>query len=214
MILSPSIFIVSENERKKKVALCEENNIQWLHLDFMDNVFVPNTALSVNDIASLRKMSYLFFDCHIMVQDPFDWIYELIDSGCNLITFHYESVNNAQKSLEIIEILHSKGVKAGISIKPNTSIDVITLFENKIDLVLIMSVNPGFSGQPFLTESLSRISAVRQIIDSWQVKPLLEVDGGINAQNIKAVQAAGADVAVAGNAIFNGDVVANIKALQ
>lgn len=205
-ILSPSILSADFSRLGDQINQTELGGAKFLHIDVMDGIFVPSITFGMCVIKSLRKVTQMNFDVHLMICEPIRYVKEFSDAGADMITIHYEACKNVEETLEFI---HRCGCKAGISIKPSTSIDVLKPFIQLVDLILIMSVEPGFGGQEYIKESTQRImNAKKMILDSTR-QIYLEVDGGIHIDNVKTVLEAGADVIVAGSAIFNGDVVKN-----
>lgn len=194
-IVSPSLLSADFaylNDELKKVS---DSSAEWIHLDIMDGVFVPNLSFGMPVIASIRKVSSLFFDVHLMIEDPIKYVEEFSKAGADAITFHYESKSDVQKTIDKI---HSLGKKAGLSIKPNTPAEEIIPFLKDLDLVLVMSVEPGFGGQSFMDSCLPKIRLLREKAPNIHIS----VDGGINAQTAKLCREAGADVLVAGSYFF------------
>lgn len=206
--LSPSILAADFNILGEQIAKVAEAGAEFLHFDVMDGVFVPSISFGMPVLKSIRSKTDLFLDVHLMVTEPIRYIKEFADSGADLITVHYEACKDVKATLKAI---HDAGKKAGLSIKPATPVSVIEEFLGDVDLVLIMSVEPGFGGQKFLPDALSRISETRALFEKNGTSPLLEVDGGITLQNVAEVLAAGADTIVAGSAVFRGDIIKQVK---
>ena len=165
----------------------------------MDGIFVPSISFGMPLIESIRPATKQFFDVHLMIVEPERYIQEFVDCGADGITFHLEATKNPQK---VIDQIHKAGVKAGISIKPGTPLEEVYPYLSQADMVLIMSVEPGFGGQSFLPEAYGRIRKIREYLDRHQLAARLEVDGGIGKKNVREVMAAGANVFVAGSAVF------------
>ena len=177
----------------------EKAGADWLHVDIMDGHFVPNLSFGPAVVSSLKGKTSLPLDVHLMVENPMRFIEPFVQAGADLLTIHLEAQDNPQ---QVLSHIHSLGIKAGVSIKPDTNPDAILPVLDQVDLVLVMSVYPGFGGQSFLPQSPERITRVRQLIKASGRQIWLEVDGGINAQTAPVVIQAGADALVAGNAIF------------
>lgn len=198
--IAPSILSADLCRLGQEVARVESAGADWLHVDIMDGHFVPNLSFGPALVSSLRKHTDLPLDVHLMVTNPLGFIEPFAKAGADALTVHVESQDDTHKALKAIRDL---GLKAGVSLKPDTSADVLKKLTDEIDLVLVMSVYPGFGGQSFLTSSPAQIQAVRQIINASGKSIWLEVDGGINAQTAPLALAAGADALVAGHAIFS-----------
>lgn len=198
--IAPSILsadFTKLGEEVAKISKCD--HVDYLHLDVMDGNFVPNITIGPDIIKSLRPKSELIFDTHLMINQPENHIEAFANSGSNIITIHYEATTHIDSVLTKIK---SFGKKAGISIIPSTNEDVLDYILDKIDLILIMTVNPGFGGQEFLTSQIEKIKKIRKKIDQSGKDILLEIDGGINDQTAKIAIAAGADILVSGSYIF------------
>lgn len=204
--ISPSLlsanFANLKQDLEKVESCCE-----MIHLDVMDGVFVPNISFGIPVIKSIRKATNLFFDTHLMIQSPKKYVHEFALSGADLITFHLEACLDQEEIIETIELIKKEKKKVGISIKPTTPVETIysLLLREDIDLVLIMSVEPGFGGQKFMKNSISKIRELRKFIDENRLETLIEVDGGIQAETAKLVMDAGADILVSGSYLFNSE---------
>lgn len=208
--ISPSILASDFANLGRDVASVEKGGAEYLHIDVMDGVFVPNISIGPSVQKAIRKQSKMVFDTHLMIVDPIRYVEEFYKCGSDIITVHYESCDNIEETLDKI---HSLGIKAGLTIKPKTPVSVIVPLIGKFDMLLIMSVEPGFGGQKFIPESLDKIRDARAIFDKKGIEMDIEVDGGINADNIGAVVEAGANVIVAGSSVFKSDNVAEAIAL-
>ena len=193
---------------QKSIEIFRENKIKYLHLDVMDGMFVPNISFGMPIIESLKKScSDFVFDTHLMITEPERYIDKFADVGSNIITIHLEATDKID---ECIKMVKDKNIQVGISIKPNTEVEKIYPYLDKIDLVLMMSVYPGFGGQSFIVESLDRIKKLKKYIDDNKLNVVIEVDGGINIDNVQSVTDAGVELVVIGSAICKGDIAANI----
>ena len=207
MILAPSILTVKEEERNNVLQELQDLGIIYLHLDIMDGKFVPNTTEGVGMLKKINKFNFVF-DTHLMVEDPVSYIDKFYKAGSDIITFHFEAVNNVE---QIINKIHSLGIKCGVSIKPGTKKEVLLPYLKDIDQILIMSVEPGFGGQKFMEGSLDKIryfDELRNSNDAYNY--LIEVDGGINLNNVEMVRQAGANVVVMGTALINSEDKAQV----
>ena len=202
--LSPSILSADFSNLQLALDQCAVGGAHWIHIDVMDNQFVPNLTIGPPVVKSLRSKTQKFLDVHMMVIDPEKLVEPFAKAGADMITFHIEATDNP---LSIIDLIKSTGTKVGISLKPSTPISEVEPFFDKIDLILVMSVEPGFGGQGYIDTSTDRIKEIKQklIEQCLQDRVLIEVDGGIKLHNAKKVIEAGADVLVAGSAIFGTD---------
>ena len=201
--LAPSILSADFTDLKTALNQCEEGGAHWVHVDVMDNQFVPNLTIGPPVVKSIRPKTEKFIDVHMMVIEPEKLVEPFARAGADNITFHIEAVGDPDS---VIDLIKSCGCKAGVSIKPKTPLQDIIPILDKVDVVLVMSVDPGFGGQGFLPGSSEKVSKVKKLlVDNSLNKVLIEVDGGIKLHNAKEVIEAGADVLVAGSEVFNSD---------
>lgn len=184
---------------ERDTRMIDKSAAQWVHIDVMDGVFVPNISFGFPVMKPIRKATRKCLDVHLMIVEPEKYVERFVEAGADIVTFHYEATYNPKGCIEAI---HRAGAKAGISIKPATSVDVLRDLLPLLDLVLVMSVEPGFGGQSFIPDSLEKVTRLRSMIDEQNAATLIEVDGGISAVNARAVYGAGADALVAGSAVF------------
>jgi ribulose-phosphate 3-epimerase len=213
MIVAPSILSMDFTQTLKQLKEIESSHAKWLHVDIMDGHFVPNLSFGPDITKQIRRHSKLFMDVHIMVEDAEHYSDVFVEAGANLLTFHLEACKDAETVHRIISKIHHQGCQVGLSIRPQTPVEAVFPYLNVIDLVLIMSVNPGYGGQSFMEESIERIRSLRKEIDANKYSVLIEVDGGINAETGHKVAQAGADVLVAGSYVFKNDIVSAVESL-
>ena len=208
--LAPSILSANFSNLQSALDICSEGGAHWIHVDVMDNQFVPNLTIGPPVVKSLRRCTQKFIDVHMMVVEPEKLVEPFARAGADNITFHYEAASNSEK---VIDLIRSSGCKVGISIKPDTSIDKIYHLLNKVDLVLIMSVEPGFGGQGYIEGSDQKIKNLKSYLNQNCLdRVMIEVDGGIKLHNAKHVIDLGADILVAGSEVFkSSDPVSTIK---
>ena len=212
--LSPSILTCPKEKVAEQLKIVS-SEADYLHFDVMDGIFVPKMTFDYEYLKYVSKFHSLLNDVHLMVVNPIDMVEQYAKNGADIITFHYEAYDNREDILKCIERIHDNGCKAGISIKPLTSEEDIFDILQYVDLVLVMSVEPGKGGQKFLDGSAEKIAKLRKYIDDNNLKTLIEVDGGINEETFKLVAKAGVDIVVAGSYIFDSiDPLARIRSLK
>lgn len=210
--ISVSILNADFYNLKNSMDILKQNGIKYLHLDVMDGIFVPNISFGMPVIESLKKSSSEFvFDTHLMITEPEKYIDEFAKVGADIITIHTEATHYIDKCIDKIK---NNNIKVGLSIKPNTEVESIYKYLDKIDMVLIMSVYPGFGGQSFIEDSLNKVVKLKKYIDDNKLDVKIEIDGGINLNNVKRVVDAGVELVVIGSAIFKGDIASNINNFQ
>ena len=202
ILIAPSILSADFSKLDEEIKAVKKAGADWIHIDVMDGHFVPKITIGPAVISKIRKISDIFFDVHLMIENPDKYVEQFAKAGADLITIHAEVCTDIKSSIKKIR---ECSCKVGISINPETSLDTIKEIIGDVDLVLIMSVHPGFGGQSFIKDVLPKIKKTRNIIDKLNKKIYLEVDGGINKENAKTVKEHGADVLVAGNFIFTSD---------
>lgn len=210
--LAPSVLSANFSKLGKEIETVAKAGAPIIHLDVMDGMFVPNISFGAPVISCVRKVTDAIFDVHLMVEEPIRYLEDFYKAGADMITVHYEACKDLKATLVKIK---EYGVKVGLSISPDTSVDVLQPYLDMVDMILIMSVHPGFGGQSFIENSLEKIRRVRFMLDeNGKEETWIEVDGGIGANNIVSVMEAGANVFVAGSAVFKGDIVANVQQLN
>lgn len=209
-ILSPSILAADFRILGEQIREVESSGAKYLHIDVMDGIFVPSISFGMPVVSSIRKGSDLFFDVHLMIEKPERYVREFADCGADLINFHLEATEDVQG---VIEAIRGLGKKVGITIKPATPAAAIEPWLELVDMVLVMTVEPGFGGQKLMPDCLDKVREIRRMSDAKGLKTDIEVDGGITADNVYLAIEAGANVIVAGSAVFRGDVAGNVKEL-
>lgn len=210
--LAPSILSADFARLLEDVKKVEKAGCEYLHIDVMDGHFVPNITLGPAIVKSLRKDVNMIFDAHLMIENPDNYIKEFADAGCDIIVVHQEACTHLHRTIQNIK---SHGVKAGVALNPATPIETIKYVLQDVDMVLLMSVNPGFGGQSYIPVVTQKIKELRALIDEMGLDIDIEVDGGVKPSNISEVVSAGANVIVAGSAIFNaGDIDEAVKSLR
>lgn len=207
-VIAPSILSADFTQLGKEMKLTEENGAAYLHFDVMDGMFVPNISFGIPVMKSIRKATGQIMDAHLMVQDPIRYVEAFKNAGADLITVHLEACPDVRKTLIKIKDL---GVKAGLSICPDTPVEAVREYLEFVDMILVMSVYPGAGGQKFIPESLDRISEIRRMVEESDREIDIQVDGGVNLSNIREILEAGANIFVAGSAVFGGDIAENTR---
>ena len=211
-LIAPSILSADGGKLAEEIRAVEKAGADWIHVDVMDGHFVPNITMGPAIIGALRKATNLPFDVHLMIRNPDEYIEAFAAVGADYLTVHVEASTHLHRTVELIK---KTGKKAGVSLNPATPLGLLEEILPQLDLVLIMSVNPGFGGQAFIESSLAKIRKTAAMTAALDRKPLLEVDGGVNLQNIASIARAGADVLVAGAAVFGtADYAETIAALK
>lgn len=211
--ISPSILSSDYGNLSSELKRMEACGADMLHIDVMDGHFVPNITLGAPIVKCIRKSSTLPFDVHLMISDPYKYIPDFVNAGSDIITFHAEAESDIEKTIDLIL---ASGKKAGLSVKPKTPVEAVYPYLDKLSMVLVMTVEPGFGGQAFMEDMMPKVSAVRSEIDRRGLDVDIQVDGGINKDTISIAAKAGANVFVSGNAIFSSDdaekTIADFKA--
>jgi len=211
-IIAPSILSANFLNLEKDIEMINNSEADWFHLDVMDGRFVPNISFGLPVIAAMKKAAKKTFDVHLMIVEPEKYFEDFAKAGADYLSIHIEASTHLHRSLQAIKAL---GMKAGVALNPHTPVQLLEDVINDIDLVLIMSVNPGFGGQKFIPKTLDRIKTLKEIIRKNNASTLIEIDGGVTLENAAMIIEAGTDVLVAGNTVFSSpDPVATIKKLK
>ena len=201
-LLAPSVLSADFNNLSKDIELINESEADWFHVDVMDGVFVPNISFGFPILKHIKKLSQKPLDVHLMIIQPDRYLEEFARAGADVITVHYEACPHIHRTLQSIRSL---GKKAGVAINPGTPVSMLDNILNDADLFLVMSVNPGFGGQKFISGTYDKVRQLKHMIEQARSKAVIEVDGGVDHTNFKELAEAGADVLVAGNAVFGAD---------
>lgn len=210
-VLAPSILSADFKVLGEQIRITADNGAEYLHFDVMDGMFVPSISFGMPVLKSIQGVSKQVMDAHLMVTDPIRYVEAFQAAGADIVTVHLEACENIQA---VLDKIHSCGMKAGISIKPATPVEDLIPVLDQAEMFLIMSVEPGFGGQAFIPESLDKIKNLKALLDERKLDADIEVDGGIYLTNVKEVLAAGANVIVAGSAVFNGNIEENVKSFM
>lgn len=207
--LAPSILASDFSKLGKMIEETDKGGADMVHIDVMDGNFVPNISLGPDIIKSIRPYTDIIFDVHLMVQDPERYIQDFVDAGADIITVHVEACKHIHR---VVQQIKEAGVKVGVVLNPGTPVSVLDVILEDLDMVLLMSVNPGFGGQKFIPSTLDKFKELKKMVEKTGKEIDIEVDGGVNLDNVKEIIEAGANVIVAGSAIFNdGDIENKVK---
>lgn len=209
--LSPSILAADFDNLKEQITMVEQAGVRYLHFDVMDGCFVPNISFGLPILHNVRQYTQMNLDVHLMIEQPMRYIDQVAGCGADIITVHQEACEDLRA---FVKEAHALGKKAGVAVRPQTPIDVLEPVLAELDLALVMTVNPGFGGQHLIQDTLDKVRALRRHVTESGLHTVIEVDGGINLRTIQAASEAGADLFVAGSAVFKGDIEENVKKLD
>ena len=214
LIIAPSILSLNFAKTNEQMDEINQSKAEWIHFDVMDGHFVPNITFGPDVLNGFRKITHKYIDVHMMIDNPMDYVIRFAIAGANMISFHTEALNNdLDKINECIDLIHTEKADAAIVVKPNTNIQQFESLLSKVEMVLVMTVEPGFGGQVFMEEQLEKVKWLKEIKDKNNYSFHIEVDGGINLKTAKMARMAGADVLVAGSYIFGNDIIEAVDSL-
>lgn len=211
-LIAPSVLAADFANLQRDVEMINNSDADWFHIDIMDGVFVPNISFGMPVLRDIVKHATKTIDCHLMIVDPDRYVKTFADLGCDILTVHYEACTHLHRTLQLIK---SHGMKAGVALNPHTSVHLLADTIQDIDMVCLMSVNPGFGGQSFIENTYDKVKNLKTIIDSKDADTLIEIDGGVTDKNAKQLVDAGADVLVTGSFVFKSeDPTATVASLR
>lgn len=214
LVVSPSVLSMDYSQMKEQVEALNDSKATWLHFDVMDGHFVPNLTFGPDILKGFRKMTDLVLDVHLMITDPEKYAFKFVEAGADMITFHVEALDNdIERCVKLVNDLKEAGVQAGVVVKPKTDVKIIESLLKEVDMVLVMTVEPGFGGQSFMEDMMPKVEWLDTYRNENELSYRIEVDGGINGKTYKTAVEAGSDTLVAGSYVFKGNIIDNIASL-